>query len=205
VRSMVTVATRRPRRQPAMRPTQAHLLTLSLLPTRGTGHPPRENDLYRSSMQRHGGCMRGFLYPNHLDHCAVCITHAGSVRLGVFVIGVAGSSLWCSRLSAQCEQVRLSRLRGRLTSRPPRRHRHHRPHCQHHHVAALDGAARGAQRLAVVPTPPAQPALTRQARALSRTSAFSPYSYFKTINRSHAHNTHDKNKDDRRKNTSPAT
>ena len=49
VRSMVTVATRRPRRQPAMRPTQAHLLTLSLVPTRGTGHPPRENDLYRSS------------------------------------------------------------------------------------------------------------------------------------------------------------
>ena len=49
VRSMVTVAKRRPRRQPAMRPTQAHLLTLSLLPTRGTGHPPRENDLYRSS------------------------------------------------------------------------------------------------------------------------------------------------------------
>jgi len=49
VRSMSTVATRRPRRQPAMRPTQAHLLTLSLLPTRGTGHPPRENDLYRSS------------------------------------------------------------------------------------------------------------------------------------------------------------
>jgi len=49
VRSMVTVATRRPPRQPAMRPTQAHLLTLSLLPTRGTGHPLRENELYRSS------------------------------------------------------------------------------------------------------------------------------------------------------------
>jgi len=44
VRSMVTVAKRRPRRQPAMRPTQAHLRTLSLLPTRGTGNPPREND-----------------------------------------------------------------------------------------------------------------------------------------------------------------
>jgi len=71
VRSMVTVAKRRPRSQPAMRPTQAHLRTLSLLPTRGIGHPPRENDLYRSSMQRNGGCMRGFLYPNHLDHCAV--------------------------------------------------------------------------------------------------------------------------------------
>jgi len=39
VRSMVTVATPRPPRQPAIRPTQAHLLTLSLLPTRGTGHP----------------------------------------------------------------------------------------------------------------------------------------------------------------------
>ena len=49
VRSMVTVATRRPPRQPAMRPTQAHLLTLSLLPTRRTGHPLRENELYRSS------------------------------------------------------------------------------------------------------------------------------------------------------------
>jgi len=31
VRSMVTVATRRPPRQPAMRSTQAHLLTLSRL------------------------------------------------------------------------------------------------------------------------------------------------------------------------------
>jgi len=43
---------------------------------------------------------------------------------------------------AQCAQVRLSRPHGRLTSRPPLRHRHHRPHCQPHHVAALGGAAR---------------------------------------------------------------
>jgi len=43
---------------------------------------------------------------------------------------------------AQCAQVRLSRPHGRLTSRPPLRHRHHRPHCQPHHVAALSGAAR---------------------------------------------------------------
>jgi len=43
---------------------------------------------------------------------------------------------------AQCEQVRLSMPHGRLTSRPPLRHRHHRSHCQPHHVAALGGAAR---------------------------------------------------------------
>jgi len=43
---------------------------------------------------------------------------------------------------AQCAQVRLSRPHGRLTLRPPLRHRRHRPHCQPHHVAALGGAAR---------------------------------------------------------------
>jgi len=53
--------------------------------------------------------------------------------------GVASSS---GGQPAQCEQVRLSRPHGRLTSRPPRRHLHHRPHCQPHHVAALGGAAR---------------------------------------------------------------
>jgi len=43
VRSMVTVATRRPRRQPPMRPTQAHLLTLSRLHQRLLPATPMTN------------------------------------------------------------------------------------------------------------------------------------------------------------------
>ena len=56
-----------------------------------------------------------------------------------------------------------------------------------HHVAPPSmerRAARSAWRLAVVPTPLAQPALTRQARALSRTLALVWwYEYTDTVER----------------------
>jgi len=128
VRSMVTVATRRPRRQPAMKPTQAHLLTLSRLHQAATRNP--DDELQEPSTAPPTLC-------DPASPVRVLLLRA-PVQ---FVLSerVASSS---GGQQAQREQVRLSRPHGRLTWRPPRRHRHHRPHCQPHHVAALGGAAR---------------------------------------------------------------
>jgi len=129
VRSMVTVATRRPRRQPAMKPTQAHLLTLSRLHQAATRNP--DDKLQEPSTAPPTLC-------DPASPVRVLLLRA-PVQ---FVLSerVASSS---GGQQAEREQVRLSRPHGQLTWRPPRRHRHHQPHCQPHHVAALGGAARG--------------------------------------------------------------
>jgi len=129
VRSMVTVATRRPRRQPAMSEaySSAPAYTEPATPEAATRNPDDEYTQPDGSRMCDAHCtvvkMVGVQEPSPAPSVSLLRAPVQVVLSG----RVASSS---GGQQAQCAQVRLSRPHGRLTSRPPLRHRHHRPHCQ---------------------------------------------------------------------------